>query len=156
MYERKIIVEIQDGRHSYDKVKHLEFIENIIKRLADNSFSIKKLCISIFVAIIAFATNGGMNIHMKLYCLCLSCFIVIIFMFLDAYYLSMERAFRNLYDDVCIDKCDTYLMKIQIGFWDSMKAVGSKSVWIFYGALIVLTFLFIFFIGGDNVYDWCV
>lgn len=156
MYERKVIVEIHDKRVPYDKVRHLMFIEDIIKRQADNSFNIKKLCVTIFVAIIALAINGDMNTRMKLCCLWLACFVVIIFMFLDAYYLSMERGFKKLYNEVCLDKYDNYHIKLEIGFWNSTNAVTSKSVWIFYIALIVLTFLFMLLIGGDVIYDWCI
>jgi len=77
------------------QIKHLEFIQNIVTRMNGNSFQIKSWTITIVSAIFAiYATNPNS------YFILVSAFPVIMFWFLDAYYLQQERKFRGLYNDV--------------------------------------------------------
>lgn len=78
-----------------EKIKHLEFIQNVITRMNTNSFQIKGWNITIVSAILAiFASTQNI-------CFLLSAiFPSIIFWFLDTYYLLQERKFRGLYNDV--------------------------------------------------------
>jgi hypothetical protein len=80
-----------------DTVKHLEFIQNAINRMAANSFQMKGWSITIFSALFAlFAANGG-NACIYLF---VSVIQSILFWFLDTYYLQQERKFRGIYSDV--------------------------------------------------------
>ncbi len=78
-----------------DKLKHLEFIQNVITRMNTNSFQIKGWAITIVSATLALYASTKNE-----------CFILVgvfpslIFWFLDAYYLTQERKFRGLYNDV--------------------------------------------------------
>lgn len=78
-----------------DKIKHLEFIQNIITRMNTNSFQIKEWTVALVTAILALYASTKNN-----------CFILLgilpslLFWFLDAYYLTQERKFRGLYNDV--------------------------------------------------------
>lgn len=78
-----------------DKLKHLEFIQNVITRMNTNSFQIKGWAITLVSATIALYASTKND-----------CFILVgvfpslIFWFLDAYYLTQERKFRGLYNDV--------------------------------------------------------
>ncbi len=78
-----------------EKLKHLEFIQNVITRMNTNSFHIKGWTITIVSATLALYASTKNE-----------CFILIgifpslIFWFLDAYYLTQERKFRGLYNDV--------------------------------------------------------
>ena len=78
-----------------EKLKHLEFIQNVITRMNTNSFQIKGWAITIVSAILALYASTNNN-HFIL----LSIFPTIMFWFLDAYYLTKERKFRGLYNDV--------------------------------------------------------
>ncbi|MCP4581047.1 MAG: hypothetical protein GY839_05475 [candidate division Zixibacteria bacterium] len=77
------------------KIKHLEFIQNIITRMNTNSFQIKEWTIVLVSALLALYASTKNN-----------CFILLgilpalMFWFLDAYYLTQERKFRGLYNDV--------------------------------------------------------
>ena len=78
-----------------DKLKHLEFIQNVITRMNTNSFQIKGWAITLVAATLAlYASTKN------------TCFILVgvfpalIFWFLDAYYLTLGRRFRLLYTDV--------------------------------------------------------
>ena len=78
------------------KLKHLEFIQNAINRMANNSFIIKGWCITLAVALIALLEKKDIN----------KCYIVfsflplLFFWFLDAFYLKTERQYRRLYTDI--------------------------------------------------------
>ena len=81
------------------KHKHLEFIQNVVSRMARHSFILKGWSVTLVVALFASATK---DTDMR--------FILIVFMpvlifwFLDSYYLQRERMFRALYDEVRIKK----------------------------------------------------
>lgn len=78
-----------------DKIKHLEFIQNIIARHNANSFQIKGLTITIMSAILAvYASNNNINFFW------IGNLPVLMLWFLDTYYLQQERKFRGLYNDV--------------------------------------------------------
>ena len=78
-----------------EKIKHLEFIQNVITRMNTNSFQIKGWCIVIVSAFIAIYASTK-----DTYFFIAAVFPTIIFWFLDAYYLNQERKFRGLYNDV--------------------------------------------------------
>jgi hypothetical protein len=75
--------------------KHLEFIQNVINRMARNSFLLKGWSITLLLAVVALITKGGTNLF--------SLFApVSVFLFwgLDAYYLRQEKLYRLLFDAV--------------------------------------------------------
>ena len=77
------------------KLKHLEFIQEIINRMARNSFMLKGWTVILVGAIVAFIARGG-NAEFTL----LVCIPVVAFWTLDGFFLSQERLFRSLYDRV--------------------------------------------------------
>lgn len=80
---------------SNEKLKHLEFIQNIITRMNTNSFQIKGWSIVIVSALSAIYASTKNK-----YFFLVAVLPTLIFWFLDAYYLNQERKFRGLYDDV--------------------------------------------------------
>ena len=68
------------------KLKHLEFIQNAINRMANNSFIIKGWCITLAVALIALLEKKDIN----------KCYIVfsflplLFFWFLDAFLIKLK------------------------------------------------------------------
>ena len=97
-----------------NKLKHLELIQNIITRMANNSFLLKGWNITILAALIGLNGNGldGKTIFIGFV-------LTLAFWILDAYYLTQERIFREHYDEVRIKSED------KIDF--SMKFDGEKS-----------------------------
>jgi hypothetical protein len=77
------------------KIKHLEFIQDAIKRMAGNSFLLRGWSITLVTAIFTLASQTYKPIY-----LWIAFFTTVIFWLLDSYYLSQERKFRCLYDDV--------------------------------------------------------
>ncbi len=82
-----------------EKIKHLEFIQNIITRMNSNSFTIKGWTVTVVSALLALYANNANAIYI---------FIAVvptfIFWFLDAFYLTQERRFKHLYDDVVYNR----------------------------------------------------
>lgn len=122
-----------------NKIKHLEFIQSVISRMASNSFVIKGWVVTLMAAVFAVST-GIQNSFIPF----LNYFIVPVFWILDGYYLSQERKFRGLYDNVRgkpnneIDfSMDTSLFKEGRYTW--ICSILSKTLIIFYLLLIVIS-----------------
>jgi len=78
-----------------NKRKHLEFIQEAINRMASNLFFLRGWTITLIAALFTlFIKDANHNFIFVVY------FPVIIFWILDGYFLSQERLFRSLYDDV--------------------------------------------------------
>ena len=76
-----------------DKRKHLEFIQAIIARMANNSFLIKGWSLTLTAAILVFSAEASRPTIALVALLPL-----VLFWGLDAYYLRQERLYRKLYD----------------------------------------------------------
>lgn len=81
-----------------DRIKYLEMVQEIIKRLTERSSLQKNFATLIFSGLIVLSGHSS----------CLNQFLGIIPFFglwgLDAYYLRQERLFRRLYDSICFSK----------------------------------------------------
>src|ERR1700748_2595485 len=78
-----------------EKTKHLEFVLKIIERMAANSFYLKGWTITLNAAMIALVIKNQFN-----YGAVVGLVITYFFWILDAYYLSLERKYRLLYDQL--------------------------------------------------------
>jgi hypothetical protein len=76
-------------------VKHLEFIQNVITRMNTNSFLIKGWMITVVSALFALAAKDADSRYVMVTYIAIPAFLL-----LDAFYLSQERQYRGLYDDV--------------------------------------------------------
>lgn len=77
------------------KLKHLEFVQSVIDRMARNSFLLKGWSVTLVSAIFALALKEGSAAFVPIAFLPVS-----VFWFLDAYFLRQERMYRKLYDAV--------------------------------------------------------
>ena len=128
--------------HSY-----LGILQNVISRMAAGSGSCKTWCITLVSAIVVVvATQGTPN------CVWLALIPVLLFLFLDSYYLSLERTFRRTYNEF-IRKLlaetavseDTFIVR-PLSNWTEIafpifKGLESFSVWSFYGMLVLVLVL---------------
>ncbi|HAU86090.1 MAG TPA: hypothetical protein DCW90_11520, partial [Lachnospiraceae bacterium] len=78
-----------------DKIKHLDYVQNAINRMADNSFKIKGLTITLFSAFVGIYVKTG-----ELQFLLATVLPIFLFWLLDAYYLQQERKFRAIYNEL--------------------------------------------------------
>lgn len=126
------------------KVKHLEFIQGIINRMASNSFLIKGWCITLVSAIFVL-TGTDMNTKFII----IAYMSVTAFWILDGYYLYQEKLFRDLYDDIRIKNQTDFSMKtasFKIGKNGWLEYMFSKTLNIFYMPLIIIMLVVIIYI----------
>lgn len=121
--------------------KEIDVIQNIIKRMADNSFLIKGWTITLVV--VSLLLKGHKN-------QVLIAFIpLLIFWILDAYFLRQERLFRKLYGWVIINRLQTeefmldmdterFKQKVDTYF----KTMFSITIGLFYGSLFILLVIY--------------
>lgn len=77
------------------KLKHLEMIQGVIDRMAGNLFFLKGWAITLIAALFALSAKDTNSAYILIAYLP-----VFIFWVLDGYFLSQERLFRALYNDV--------------------------------------------------------
>lgn len=133
--------------------KEIEVIQDIIKRMASNSFMIKGWTVVLVVATMLLKGNK---------CQVFIAFIpLMVFWFLDTYFLWQETMYRKLYDWVRNNrlKTDEYLFDMNAyRFKDCAKSrakiMFSVTLGWFYGSILLLLIaylLILFFIhGGGN------
>lgn len=97
-----------------NKRKYLEMIQNVIQRMANNSFLLKGWTVSLIVAIFALADKTMNQTYFGF-----TYIPIVVFWFLDAYYLQLERKYTTLFDDA--------RQKKEVDFDLSIKAVNYKS-----------------------------
>jgi len=131
-----------------EKIKHLDFIQNVISRMNTNSFQMKGWMVTIVSALLAIYANNNNGLY-PLFAL-LPTFI---FWGLDAYYLQQERKFRGLYDDVAgISKepkeIKPFAMPINLytggkySYWGVVWSVTLRALYLpVVGILIVIYFV---------------
>ena len=92
---------------SPEKIKHLEFIQNVITRMNTNSFQIKGWSIVVASALLAIYASTKDN-----YFFLVAVFPTLIFWFLDAYYLNQERKFLILDHHILKYKSRLYVIVV--------------------------------------------
>ena len=79
-----------------NKCKHLEFIQNIISRMAGNLFFFRGWTITLIGALLALFSKNNSPDYVSYFLIVL----ILIFWILDGYFLSQERSYRDLYNHV--------------------------------------------------------
>jgi len=118
------------------KLKHLEMLQDIIDRMADNSFSLKGWSVVLVSALFALAASDS-NTHFVY----LAYLPSIMFWILDGYFLWQERLFRKLYDRVRavseseIDfSMDTSSVRNEVSSWAG--TMFSRTLLIYHGTIL--------------------
>jgi hypothetical protein len=127
------------------KLKHLEFIQAVIGRMAQNSFLFKGWAITIAAGLSAF---GAADSEHAL--LAIALVSTVMFWGLDGYYLWLERRFIELYASVAAareDEIDLF-MKIDkskpVRAW--LRTCWRPHLWVFYGGIVAVEVIGIFVI----------
>lgn len=131
-----------ENKYSDDVRQHLSFIQGVITRMNSNSFSMKGWMVAIVSALCAVYASNANSCSAYIYFIA-AIIADILFCFLDAYYLKMEKEYRKLYNRVSahpvetdfkmhIDKDDK---ELKVCFWNAFK---STSVWPLYLVVAIL------------------
>lgn len=82
--------------HVESKIRHLEMIQEAIKRMSSNLFYLKGWSITLVVGLFAvMATKDTQPVYTIIAFLPL-----FVFWVLDGYFLSLERSYRDMYEDI--------------------------------------------------------
>ena len=119
------------------KLKHLEFIQNVINRLSTNSFLLKGWTVVLVSALFVLSGQNDFKGFVSLALLP-----AIIFWGLDAYFLWQERVYRELYNRVRRKEAenidfdmDTRDVTNDVSGW--LSAVFSKTLVPFHGVMVI-------------------
>lgn len=124
------------------KLKHLDLIQNVIARMAHNSFLLKGWAVTLVGALFALSQkdiNSGITI--------IAILLTMMFWGLDAYYLSKEHLFRLHYEEVRLkdpDDIDFSMSPTQKNSsnTDLVVKLTSPTQLYFYGVLVLIIVLF--------------
>lgn len=123
---------------------HLNILQSVIQRMASNSSSSKAWCITLVSAVLVIVADKGKSDYAYI-----SFIPIFLFLFLDAYYLALEKGFRNSYNEF-IGKLHDGLISPEDLFAVTPKgkmsslffqAIKSPSVWPFYLTLTVMVYI---------------
>lgn len=116
---------------------YLNILQSVINRMAANSSGCKTWCITLVSAIIVIIADKGKPAYITI-----SVVPIVLFLFLDAYYLGLERLFRTLYnnfikklhsDTASVD--DVFIVTpgtVKEILLATLKSLSSISIWPFY------------------------
>ena len=142
------------------KLKHLEFVQAAISRMAQNSFLFKGWAITIAAGLSAF---GAANTKHAL--LVIALLSTVVFWGLDGYYLWLERAFICLYEKVAATPEDAidfamrplkssrggnWFIRWLWSAWGWFKTCFRPHLLFFYGVIAVIDVIGIFVIKGSK------
>lgn len=124
------------------KIKHLEMIQGVINRLSQNSFLLKGWSVVLLAALLTITIEYDGNLTSLVLI-----FPVLIFWYLDGFYLSQERKYRKLYEDVRTKEGETVDFSMNttgMTFENEgiVPSVFSFTLIVFHGTLLVVTIIF--------------
>jgi hypothetical protein len=134
---------------------YLNILQGVISRMAANSGNCKTWCITLASALLVLIADKG-----KVNFTWIALIPVLLFAFLDAYYLGQERAFRETYNDfvnrmhstdmeIVATTADLFQVKPRKGFNVVKYTFGSMTsfaIYPFYSGLLAMIFLAYWFI----------
>jgi hypothetical protein len=130
------------------KTKHLEFIQNVITRMNTNSFLIRGWMITLVSALFALAAKDADSRYVIVTYIAIPVFWV-----LDAFYLSQERQYRDLYDYVRGFETTDFSMHASRFNKSSHSWLGtifSSTIIVLYVFVIIITILVMFWLRSSS------
>jgi len=132
--------------------KEIDLIQGVISRMANNSFLLKGWLISLIAVVLALSKDSWLSCNIPMLLLIL-CFPLIIFWYLDAFFLHREKCFRKLYEWVIKNRITSNENLYSLDFKPFEKDVKSiprimfsQTLFPFYGLtfflLIILILIF--------------
>ena len=106
------------------KIKHLEFIQSVINRLASDSFRMKGWCVVLVAALFILLAREGRTEFMVV-----APMLVLVLWGLDGYFLWQERLYRALYDHVRTLKEDQSDDQLDFSMNVSSFRTGRSRTW---------------------------
>lgn len=131
-------------------IKHLEFIQNVINRMNSNSFLVKGWMITLVSALFALASSDT-NLNYVL----ISYIAIPVFWVIDGFFISTERQYRDLYNEVRKKQEDEIDFDMNASRFNAgrntwISGIFSKTLIPFYGVTFGATLLVMFLIKGSS------
>ena len=120
--------------------KHLEIMQGVINRMAENSRSCKVWCVTLVAATLVLVARTGEPQHALI-----ALVPTLLFLFLDSYYLALERAFIRS-QNTFVAKLHRNELKLAdlyrvapagMSLVLVARCLGSVSIWLFYPLVVV-------------------
>ena len=124
------------------RIKHLEFIEGVINRMASNSFQMKNWMVVCVAALIT-ANSAQPSIPILLALLP-----VIVFCYYDVRYLQEEKMYRDLYEEVSKENNEVELFNM-----DASKFKSKHSLYSVFKSWSIRP-LYVFVISAILIIHW--
>lgn len=113
---------------------HLQMIQTTITRLAGQSTTIKGWCVTLTSALLGLGATSNTALLPGL-----AIYVIAVFALLDAYYLTLERGYRTLYDTTRTAASTNWAMTVPAPTPTSIgTALTSWSITPLYGASLAL------------------
>ncbi len=125
-----------------DKIKHLDYIQQTITRMATVSFQVKTWNIGLVTAILAFAAKDRDSSF-----LWAALLPAVMLWFLDSFFLRQERLYRKLYDAVRTGNANIEELSMDTeAFKDApnvqrLKVIFSETLVSFHGTVLAVVVL---------------
>lgn len=126
-----------------NKIKHLEMIQDVIKRMASNSFSLKGWTVALYSALIIFFLKDFKESEWISLILVLP---AILMAALDSYYLTLERRYRDLYNSILGGSKSIEPFELRLPNLSKKEkinqffsSVASISILLYYGTFIIFS-----------------
>ena len=123
---------------------HLTMMQGVINRMAENSRSCKVWCVTLVAAVLVLVARTGEPQHALI-----GLVPTLLFLFLDAYYLALERAFIKS-QNAFVEKLHCGNLKLTdvyrvaptgMGLLPVGRCLGSVAIWLFYPLVVVTVVL---------------
>lgn len=124
--------------------KEIDFIQAVITRMANNSFVLKGWLVSLVAVVLALTKDKIAIGDIKYFSLTL-CFPVLVFWYLDAFFLHKEKCYRKLYEWTIENRLSTYDFSYSLNYKRFEDKVGSvfkvmftETLRLFYGFILIV------------------
>ncbi|MBK6364872.1 MAG: hypothetical protein IPF52_15860 [Saprospiraceae bacterium] len=126
--------------------KELDLIQSVLNRMANNSFLLKGWLVSLIAVVLALSKDTIVATNLNYFCLILL-LPVVVFWYLDAFFLHKEKCYRKLYEWVIENRqsSNEFLYSLNYKRFENkvgnvFKIMFSNTLWPFYGLIILLLF----------------
>jgi len=127
------------------KIKFLEMIQSVITRMASNSFMLKGWAVTLVAGTFVLSAREANNLFFLI-----AYVPILVFWFLDSYYLQLERKYRILYNKVTDQNLDEIDFKLSVGkskaedktcFFQSL--MSPTELWFYFPTAILVAIVII-------------
>jgi hypothetical protein len=150
-----MVVETPAPMSNEQQAKRLDHLQAIISRMADNSFKLKGWCLALVSALLGLALKTDAGAAPTSQIAFFALLPTVVFWLLDAYYLALERGFRDVYNQSAKDPAaaDQGISPPKMTLGRTLKVARDPVTAVLYIALLV-TDLIVGFGGATKVLDW--